>query len=176
MAEGDPGRFFDDLNFDPADVPADPFVENRAEERPPRFGPDGGGAETVGLPRLWLDQGEEADFAGSDRFEKSIDFGGRADVFGVDDAKNFRAEAESFQEFVSAQGRGERGPIVRGPSKAVVSGLGPVQTEPDRESLGRQKAAPFLVEKEAVGLKAVGKSPVRGAILALKADDPAEIF
>jgi hypothetical protein len=53
--------------------------------------------------------------------------------------------------------------------------LGPVQTESDRESLGRQKAAPILVEKEAVGLKAVGKPPARGAIFALKVDDPAEI-
>jgi hypothetical protein len=73
LAEGDADRFFDDLNFDPADVVPDPFIENRTEERPPRFSPDGEGTEAVGLLRMWLDQGEETDFAGSDRFEKSID-------------------------------------------------------------------------------------------------------
>ncbi len=59
LAEGRAGRFLDDLDLDPADIPGQPLVEDRAEKIPPGFGRDGFGADAARLAGPPLDKREE---------------------------------------------------------------------------------------------------------------------
>src|SRR5262245_3337435 len=53
--------------------------------------------------------------------------------------------------------------------------LRPIEAEPDGKIFCRKKAAPVVIEGDAIRLDAVGDTPVRGLVLALQLDNLVKI-
>ena len=176
LSEGRPGRLLDDLDLDAADVALDPFVEDGAEEIAPGRGPDRLGADAARRVRARLDEREKGHGRRADLPEEAVDLERPAGVVGADDAEDVGRDAVAAQDVVAAHRVVEGRPAVAGQAIAVVDLARTVEAEPDREPLGREEPAPFVVEERAVGLQAVGDRPSRRAEPALDLDDPAEVI
>jgi len=97
------------------------------------------------------------------------------DVPRVDDAQDVAAHAVALQQPPAAHDVRVRGRTAAGDPVAVVVLRRAVEAQADEETLGREEAAPRLVEEGAVGLEGVEDPPARRPVPLLERDDPAEV-
>ncbi len=118
------------------------------------------------------DTGQESEKGPPDFLEKTKDVFGKAGISGPDDAEDIGRNTASAKDFVSPYRQVERRPAAGGPSVPVVKVPGSVQAQTDRESLPGEETAPFIVQKNTIGLHPVGDSSAGGSVFFLKRDSP----
>ena len=175
LPESRPGCFLEDLHFNPADVPAQPVIEDSAEKIPPGFSRHCIGADTSRPIRMLFNQRQKSQVRSFDLFKKSVDFERVPDIMGVHHAQNIGRNAVLPQKFISAHCLLEGGLSGPGDAVSVVHLPGTVQTEPHGKALCGQKTAPLLIEEGAVGLHAVGDKPASGLMFSLQGHNLPEV-
>ena len=97
------------------------------------------------------------------------------DVLGMHDTQKIDRDLVFEQQSIALHRLPVRGLPVLGYAIDVVQRRWTVEAEPDAKTFSRKKAAPVVVKEHAVGLDAVGDSPIRGQMFALELGYLAEI-
>ena len=173
---GRSGSLLEDLHDDPPDVLMNPFVKNGAEEGAEGFRRYGAGAHAAPGGRLRLDEGNEAKILGLDLLEEAVDVEGVLDVLRMDNTEKIDGELMLPQQAITLHHLPVCGLLVFGHAIGVVQRRRTVDAEADDKIFSGQKAAPVVIQENAVRLDGVGDAPAVGPVLALEFHDAAKII
>ena len=164
------GSLLEGLNRHSTDIASDPLIEDLAQKRAVLFRGGCVRADAGGRRNRLLDSRQKTQILTTDAAEEPIYCEGSANIQIVHNAEDVGGNMHFAQEFVGAHRLGVSGFAASCHPIRIVKLRRAVQAETYAKTLAFQKATPFFIQQNAVGLDAVPHAPAGGLVLALKID------